>query len=80
MRIETTVGNAGAPAHTHTHKRVLCRVEPIQPLEPIQPIQPIQPLEARSQSVTAAGSDLPRSPFAPGLAIPVPVQWGAVRR
>ena len=79
MRIETTVGNAGAPApmHKHKHKRVLCRVEPIQSLEPIQPIQP---LEARSQPVTAAGSDLPRSPFAPGLAIPVPVQWGAVRR
>ena len=73
MRIETTVGNAGAPAHMH--KRVLCRVEPIQPLK-----KPIQLLEARSQSVTAAGSDLPRSPFAPGLAIPVPVQWGAVRR
>ena len=72
MRIETTVGNAGTPARKH--KRALCRVEPIQL------IQPIQPLEARSQSVTAAGSDLPRSPFAPGLAIPVPVQWGAVRR
>ncbi len=78
MRIETTVGNAGAPTHEtretrelREYSRALCRVERIQPRVSV---------EARSQPVKAAGSDLPRSPFAPGLAIPVPVQWGAVRR
>ena len=80
MRIETTVGNAGAPTRELRELREHSRALRRRALRRVERIQPRMSVEARSQPVTAAGSDLPRSPFAPGLAIPVPVQWGAVRR
>ena len=62
MRIETTVGNAGAPTHEtretrelREYSRALCRVERIQPRVSV---------EARSQPVTAAGSDDSAKPTA----------------